>query len=145
MVSKTGRIIELFKEERWTVADIAAVVAVKPQMVYQVIKREGLKRTRLNGADWGTIGAGVTMHVGSDRYPATIIEIGVGGDSFVAQEDDAKVVEGSMHDGSAKYEYSVNTAGRTFKVRQDQEGDWREVRTGNYVSTGRRRYYDPSF
>lgn len=75
---------------------------------------------------------------------------------MVVQDDDAKVVSGSGQDGSAKYEFTPDPAGRRHTFRREESGMWSEVvkgETGRWRKTGgyglrigaRDKYRDPHF
>jgi hypothetical protein len=101
------------------------------------------------------VGMPATICQWTDRSPATVVEVlrfktgpkagqlkGV-----VVTADEYKVVKGSMHDGSAQYEYtpqpdSPNRA--TFLI--DQHGRYVRKGGGDKLSLGHREAYrDPSF
>jgi hypothetical protein len=99
-----------------------------------------------------SIGDGATYSVGSNRYPATVVSFTrfLSGarkwqiSSVTVQQDEATVVSGSMHDGSAEYEYSPNPHAARQEFKVNKAG--RFVRDGRVLHIGqRRRYEDPSF
>jgi hypothetical protein len=97
------------------------------------------------------VGDGATILSWSDRHAGTVIAIEKTGEIKV-QQDTAKVVSGSPHDGSAVYEYERNPEGTvlTFKAvsRGKDKGKIRENgrKDGRSVIFGRREeYFDPHF
>ena len=91
------------------------------------------------------VGDGATICVGSDRYPATIVEIKKNG-RVVIQEDNYKLISGTEQDGSAKYEYTSNPDGDKYTCYNGKRGwcvwgnKYKCIALGN-----RRRYNDPHF
>lgn len=92
------------------------------------------------------VGMGCTICMYSDRHAATIVRISPSGKTLYVQQDDAKVVKGSAHDGSAEYEYTRNPNYRERAFRWTKRG-WREGgANGTGLLVGRRdEYYDPHF
>jgi len=110
-------------------------------------------------------GMAATILGWSDRYAATIIRLRPVGNRgstdhvLYVQRDEAKVVKGSGHDGSAEYEYERNPNGAIYHFRKDKKGRWQEVvyneatERFSFVRGGgaglrigeRREYRDPSF
>lgn len=93
---------------------------------------------------------GATYSVGSDRYPATIVEVTLFASGprkgqpreVTVQTDNWTVVSGSQHDGTAKYVYNRDYGGakRTFKAQKDGTLG----APGHRLHLGSRdRYYDP--
>ena len=99
------------------------------------------------------VGMGATVGVGSDRYPATIIEVNKGkdgvGTSFAIQWDSHKRVGGEFP--YYKYECKPNSNGRiTYytlrKTGRYKQKGWALRSPGGGIGIGHRRYYqDPSF
>lgn len=105
-----------------------------------------------------TVGMGATRASGSDRYPYTVVS--VNGNTVGVIDDDAKVVSGSIADGSAEWEitpvadpenhyvtyfrYRPST-GRWNEMREDVSGKLFKVGPGRISFGHRRRYYDPHF
>lgn len=103
------------------------------------------------GAAYSTmIGEGGTYSIGSDRYPATVIQpvvfkFGPNAGKLkgvVVQEDDSFLVGGSEQDGSAYYRYARNPYApeRTFLLNSRGQLVSRGV---TLVLGARRRYHDP--
>lgn len=106
------------------------------------------------------VGVGSTILMWSDRKAATIISVQGDGISIgtiiTVQEDNVRVISGSIFDGSAEYEYSPNPDGYTQTYRLNKKGFWerivRNTETGRWnkqegsISIGvRQQYRDPSF
>jgi len=83
------------------------------------------------------VGMGATILLWSDRHAATVTYVFIERKLTCVQvrQDDAKVISGSTHDGSAVYEYTSNKAGSPSIFRREASGEWVEVRP-NWV-TGR--------
>lgn len=111
-----------------------------------------------NWLDDARVGDGATICIGSDRYAGTIIARTE--NTITVREDEATVVKGSGHDGSAQYEYARDENGREMTFRRtirplgysSYESDlkgWKRAikfRNGCYgLISGRRQYRDPSF
>lgn len=102
------------------------------------------------------VGMGATILGWTDRNPATIVEtFKVGKTQYIGiTADEYKVISGSMHDGSAKYEFATRPDGyRTYYRKRN--GRWEETRkndAGRWIKAGggirigeRAKWYDPSF
>lgn len=110
------------------------------------------------------VGMGATILCWTDRHAATIFRVFEWRDLVAVEtrDDDAKVVKGSGHDGSAEYEYKTCVRGyRRYFVLKD--GIWRECGvisepdqpmklklgtkgSGHGLRIGSRdAYHDPSF
>jgi hypothetical protein len=96
----------------------------------------------------------VTIHLGSDCNPGTIID--AKGSIVFVRPDRFKVISGSEADGSAKYRYYADETAPIEAYRQDKNGRYQAVGqnpvTGRWIKTygrisigRRRRYYDPHF
>lgn len=111
-----------------------------------------------------TIGMGVTILSWSDRKAGTITRTGIWAKckAIEVREDHSRVVSGSTHDGTAKWEYAPNPTGNAlfFVFKDDQwrratnEADPRDFvklklykkGSGQGLRIGSREtYYDPSF
>lgn len=92
------------------------------------------------------VGDGATISIGSDRFPATIVEVLENGKVRI-QQDNYKLVSGTEQDGSAVYSYSPDKDGNKYLCYQDQRGNWKVWGDLNkHVALGsRRRYNDPHF
>lgn len=107
------------------------------------------------------IGMGATRCVGSDRYPATVVEMEtIKGQLYITvQEDNYKRVDSNgPFTESQDYEFSPNPNGTKHVLRFNKDSKWEQVRknteTGrwnkvkNYsgIHIGQRdAYYDPCF
>lgn len=101
------------------------------------------KSTTSNGPE---VGMGATIHVGSDSYPATIIQITQNGKRIVIQEDDATRVDDNGMSESQDYAYQANPNGTIHIATLRKDGHYRLTGEKTPVSIGiRRRYYDFSF
>lgn len=91
---------------------------------------------------------GATLCGWSDRHAATIVEVR-NEKTIVVQRDNAKVVKGSIHDGSAEYEFSSNTEAGKMIYTLRKNGRWvlkGDSLNGSGVGVGFRcEYYDPHF
>jgi hypothetical protein len=99
------------------------------------------------------VGDGATILMWSDREPATVVEVirfttgARKGEvkAVVIQEDNYKVIMGSMHDGSARYNYSRNEDAPRVTYTKDRAGRFKN-KGGRVLSIGKRdKWYDPSF
>lgn len=109
------------------------------------------------------VGMGATILCWTDRHAATIFRVfeHKGMVAVETRDDDAKVIKGSGHDGSAEYEFKVNVSGyRRYFVLKEA---WRECGvvslpeqplklklgtkgSGHGLRIGSRdAYHDPSF
>ena len=120
----------------------------------RIDRENGFKVSEL---DVAAIGEGVTIHVGSDCIPGTIIDRTVR--TMVVQEDECVVVSGSVQDGSAKYEINPSILGTVVTFRRGQRSfipatyydhdakstkDWVWLHDGAWQLTfGRTKYEDP--
>lgn len=110
-----------------------------------------------------TVGMGVTILGWTDRYAGTIHKVSeLCGKTWLYEievtRDDAKVISGSVFDGSAKYEYTSRPDGGVWLFRFNRKtGKWVEglrnvetlrfnSRNGRGLRIGEREEYsDPSF
>lgn len=67
-------------------------------------------------------GNGGTMHVGTDRYPITVLRIS-GVHKIIVQEDEYRFKEGSGPFVQQEYDYFRNPAGKTYEL-QWRNGRW---------------------
>lgn len=95
------------------------------------------------------VGEPATYGCGSDCYPFEVAEVSASGKTIKLRAMDYKVVSGSGHDGSAKYEYFSNPENPiSLKATLRKDGRYRRCGCTNYggVSVGHARaYYDPHF
>lgn len=101
------------------------------------------KSTTSNGPE---VGMGATIHVGSDSYPATIIQVTQNGKRVILQEDDATRVDSNGMSESQDYTYQTNPQGTIHIATLRKDGRYRLTGEKTPVSIGfRRKYYDYSF
>lgn len=95
------------------------------------------------------IGQGVTIGIGSDCYPGTIIEISNNNKKVVIQIDDTEPTEGFEYYGNQVYNITPDPTGRKETWTYRKRGVWAQLRSAKaigYLSfNGRRKYSDPSF
>ena len=99
------------------------------------------------------VGMAVTICMWSDRRPGTIVKVHKvhpKGKQLWIQEDDHKVISGSMQDGSAKYEYTPNISRPLLHYKfSKSKQQWIEAGPrgkGWRLRLGTREYYcDPHF
>jgi hypothetical protein len=93
------------------------------------------------------LGEGASICMYSDRHACTVV--GVGKRHVDVQRDEAKVVKGGVHNGSAEYEYSRIPDAAVVRFSLRKNGRWiREgepMHRGTSLSHGRSEYYDPHF
>ena len=106
-----------------------------------------------------TVGMGCTILSYSDRDAASITAVvhERGMTRVYVQEDKAKCVKGSTHDGSAEYEFQRDSNGRQHVFKKSPSGIWQCVvfnpdtkrwnkRDHPGLRIGQRQhYYDPHF
>lgn len=97
-----------------------------------------------------TLGMGATIGIGSDCYPATVIEVSANGKTIKVQRDNYTPSAGYDYFGNQVHTFSMNPDGITEVWTLRNHG--RYVRKGDkkgngfYISFGARRAYsDPSF
>jgi hypothetical protein len=103
-------------------------------------------KKKLTTSNIPTVGMGATIHVGSDAYPATVIQVTRNGKRVVIQEDIATRIDNNGMSESQDYTYEPNPEGEIHIVILCKDGRYRESGTTTPVSIGfRRKYYDYSF
>lgn len=103
-------------------------------------------KKKLTTSNIPTVGMGATIHVGSDAYPATVIQVTRNGRRVVIQEDIATRIDQNGISEIQEYTYEPNPQGTIHVVTLRKDGQYRESGTTTPVSIGsRRKYYDPSF
>jgi hypothetical protein len=95
-------------------------------------------------------GMGVTLGIGSDRYPATIIEVSENKKTVIVQQDIFRPAKGYEYYGNQVYEFEENPIGRQYCFTLRKNGRWKEKgssRNGGFQISfrGRSAYSDPSF
>jgi len=95
------------------------------------------------------VGMGVTYGYGSDRYPATIIEISKNGKQITIQDDTAVPGENFDYYGNQNYSITQNPNGSTRTYTFRKRGIWVQkgsARAIGFLTIGSRdKYSDPSF
>ncbi len=94
------------------------------------------------------VGMGATVHLGSDCYPYTIIDINKQGTRIMIQPDHYELIKGSTAHESQTYRYtpSIVATEHALRVSLRFNGHWRVVKAKTLVSIGHRRAYrDPCF
>ena len=83
-----------------------------------------------------TVGQGITVSIGGDRYPATIVWVSESGKTFRFQDDSTR---GGL--------FVLNPEGRVRTAYINKQGDWRlQGSSSHFIHVGRREYrIDPSF
>lgn len=103
-------------------------------------------RKKLITSDMPTIGMGATIRIGSDSYPATIIQVTRNGRRIVLQEDNATRTDNNGLSELQEYTYETNSNGTTHIATLRKDGRYRLTGGQIPVSLGnRRKYLDPSF
>lgn len=97
-------------------------------------------------SDIPSVGVGATIRVGSDSYPATVIQVTQNGKRIVLQEDDATRIDNNGLSELQEYTYQTNPNGTIHIATLRKDGSYRLQGEKTPVSIGiRRKYYDPSF
>ena len=92
------------------------------------------------------VGMGATLVIGSDRYPATVIQVTQNGKRVVIQEDDAVRTDKNGLSESQTYEFTANPNGTIHIVTLRKDGRYRVTGGQTPVHLGSRdKYLDPSF
>jgi len=95
------------------------------------------------------IGMGVTIGIGSDCYPATIIHVSKNFRKVTIQHDKYTPTDGYEYYKNQVYEYKRDTLGAIEVWTYRKRGIWAQLNSAKaigYLSfNGRRAYQDPSF
>ena len=96
------------------------------------------------------VGVGATIGIGSDCYPATVIEVSKNGRTVTVQMDNYKPSEGYEYYGNQVYDFIPNPNGakEVWTLRNHGRYARKGVKKGsgcNISFNGRRAYSDPSF
>lgn len=92
------------------------------------------------------IGMGATIQIGSDRYPATVIDIYHNDKRITLQEDLYIRTDNNGWSDIQTYEYKRNPVGEIYHATLRADGSWRLTGRSHLVKLGKReRYYDFSF
>lgn len=90
------------------------------------------------------VGMGATIHMWSDRYPATVVAVSDSGKTVTLRED--KVTDWEPHPSGYGKAFADDPSGRTFRARIRKNGTWRTMGAGEGVTLGSRAAYrDPHF
>lgn len=94
-----------------------------------------------------TIGMGATIRIGSDRYPATVIDVQRNGKTIVLQHDMMKRADQNGLSEDQTYLYVPNPNGKIEKATLRKHGKFCVTGTDYiFVHLGERDgYRDPSF
>lgn len=95
-----------------------------------------------------TVGEAATVHIGSDRYGATVVSATPS--AVTVQEDTYKAQPDSDYFGNQKFDHFPNPDGRSWTFTRRKNGAFvlkgDSARSGIGVSVGHRdTYFDPSF
>lgn len=97
-------------------------------------------------SDHPTIGMGATIQIGSDSYPATVIQVTNNGKRVVVQEDTATRVDANGMSERQDYTYEPNPQGTIHIATLRKDGRYRLTGGKTPIHIGsRRKYYDYSF
>lgn len=97
-------------------------------------------------SDIPSVGTGATIHIGSDSYPATLIQVTQNGKRIVLQDDEATRIDNNGMSESQEYTYQPNPNGAIHIATLRKDGRYRLMGEKIPVSIGfRRKYYDYSF
>lgn len=91
------------------------------------------------------IGEGVTVSIGSDAYPYTIIDISPSGKTIYLQEDRVERIDSNGISEVQEYKYFRNSEGKEIKASMRKNGGWKTTDNCKVSIGVRRRYYDFSF
>ena len=95
------------------------------------------------------VGEGVTIGIGSDRYPATIIEVSKNLKKIVVQYDIATPAPDCDIYSNQNWVITSDPNGRTRTYTWRKRGVWVELRQAHAVGylslKGRSKYINPSF
>lgn len=92
------------------------------------------------------VGMGATLYIGSDREPATVIQVTHNGRRVVIQEDNSIRTDNNGMSEIQEYEYERNDKGTIHIATKRKNGVFRLVGGQVLVVLGeRRKYYDYSF
>ena len=105
-----------------------------------------MKKTSTTSSIYPEVGMGVTMSVGSDRYPGTIIQVTQNGRRVVFQRDNYKRTDNNGMSESQTYEFSPDPNGAIEIATLRKDGRYRITGGKTPVHIGSRdAYYDFSF
>jgi hypothetical protein len=104
-------------------------------------------KTKTNIPSIPSPGMGASYGVGSDRYPCTVTEVSRTGHRVTTRDALATLIEGSVLDGTAVYEYAMNPEGSERVWTRRRDGSYRQLGCkATFLNIGEyRKYLDPSF
>ena len=94
-------------------------------------------------------GMGITIRVGSDRYPGTITHVSASGSRFTFRQDTCHRTDHRGQSEEQNYLFVPTSEGEeetAYRSRVNDDGPvWRVLTKGFYIRAGRSAYQDPSF
>lgn len=93
------------------------------------------------------VGMGVTMNIGSDSYPCTVVEV-ISEKRCVVQQDRQKRTDSNGLSEDQSYLFIPNPEAEKVTIYLNKYGNWKRFGGSKsyYYSLGKRRAYsDPSF
>jgi hypothetical protein len=103
-------------------------------------------KKKLTTSETPRVGMGVTISVGSDSYPATIIQVTLNNRKIVFQYDSYKRTDNNGMSESQTYEFTPDSNGRIECATLRKDGRYRITGGQTPVHIGSRSaYYDYSF
>lgn len=95
------------------------------------------------------VGDGITLAVGSDRYPGTIVRVSATGKTFWYTKDDFRRTDSNGYGGHQEYEYIIDPEGTEYRAFQKRRKGvivgWQSEGGSPIGLGGRRAYQDPHF
>lgn len=96
--------------------------------------------------DHPTVGMGACIATGSDRTPATVIQVTRSGKRIILQEDKAIRVDDNGVSESQIYDFEIDEQGTIHVATLRKDGRYRISGGRQLISLGKReKYYDYSF
>lgn len=106
------------------------------------------KSTTYNGVPWTVpeVGMAATIQIGSDSYPATVIQVTRNGKRVVVQEDLSTRIDNNGMSDSQQYQYQIDLTGTIYIATLRKDGTYRVTGGKLPIHLGsRRKYHDYSF
>lgn len=91
------------------------------------------------------VGDGVSLHYGTDRTSATVMEVSPSGKTITVAEDTWWVTSGDESQEGCEYDFATNPEGSKTKIRLRKDGKYYPVQHSQAIALGRSRYIDPHF
>jgi hypothetical protein len=105
-----------------------------------------MKKRNTTNKDIPTVGMGACINCGSDRSPATVIQVTNVGKRIVLQEDKAIRVDSNGVSDSQIYDFEIDEEGTIHVATLRKDGRYRISGGRQLVTLGKRdKYYDYSF